>query len=260
MPQTRVDLDDILDTAGAWHDDGHSERAAALLEPWFDDERLPETLDLFFDELMACYETLGDAPAMRELIARCIARGDGPLRSIALQRAALMHADAGETAQAWEHFEQALRAAPEHPGLATLEMTLLVAQDALDQARSRARFWITRFERLRDPGLAELLDFLYAAESDPVAAVHALERGHDLDDTWPACDELATLLAAAPAPAPRYTWRARGPATFELVVDEALQALEQRWHQAYLQPKPLGNALASGSDEMWRKTRAGCAS
>lgn len=252
LVQTRVDTMAVVDTAAQWHDEDKLERAAALLEPWFaGEEPLTAAIEPLFDELMEIYATLDDEAACEDLARSVIARGEPTLRSAALQRQSAMRSDRGDRAGAWEDFKAAQRADPDSPGLATLEMTLLVLQNDFEQARSRARFWITRFERLHDPLLADLLDFLYDAELDPQAALHRLDRGAEILADVPELAELESLFEQAPPATAAYAIRAHGEAGDELVADEPLQQVEQRWRQAYLQPKPLATSLAAESDEMW---------
>src|SRR5690606_357626 len=144
LPGTRIDVLAVADTAIQWHDEDRVERAASLLEAWFDGETgLPDTLEPLFEELIECYLTLGDDAAHDELIAEVGRRGSPLLRSAALQRQSAADAERGDSAAAWQAFQAAQRADPDNPGLATLEMILLVQREEIAQARARARFWIS---------------------------------------------------------------------------------------------------------------------
>ena len=56
-------------------------------------------------------------------------------------------------------FREAQRVDPDNPSHAALELTLLVSRGEIEQARERARFWLARLERLRDPALADMIGY-----------------------------------------------------------------------------------------------------
>ncbi|MEX2479422.1 MAG: SEC-C domain-containing protein [Gammaproteobacteria bacterium] len=257
LPATHIDVLAVADTAMQWHDEDRVERAATLLEAWFDsDAGRPDTLEPLFEELIECYLTLGDDAARDELIADASRRGTPLLRSAALQRQSAAEAERGDSAAAWQAFQAAQRADPDNPGLATLEMMLLVQRDEIAQARARARFWISRFERAGDPLLADLIDFLGAAERDPRAALASLEESTLPLDEVPEARQLTAILEGAPPPECAYRVRSHGVAGNELVAAVELQAVEKRWRNVYLQPKPLNGRLAAESDEIWDEAEA----
>ncbi len=249
LPGSRVDPLAVWDTARQWHDEGDDERAAALLEPWFaGDGALAAPLEPLFDQLMDCYLALGQERKRTRLLAGALARGDRVMRVSALQRRATILADRGDLDGAWRSFGEAQREDPEDPSLATLEITLLVSRGKIEQARERARFWIARLERRRDPALADLIGLLRKVHADPDAAIGEVDAKR-----FPGLERLATLAAAAPAPQARYAIADRGEAGRVLEPQEALKQAEAGWREAFPQTKPGLTATQHGFAGMWHE-------
>src|SRR6266498_1845043 len=98
LPASRVDAFAVCETARQWHEEGDTESAVALLEPWFaGDAPLAGKLEPLFDQLMDCYLALGKERMRARLLADALARGDRILRTAALQRRTTMLADKGDT-------------------------------------------------------------------------------------------------------------------------------------------------------------------
>ncbi|MBI4203460.1 MAG: SEC-C domain-containing protein [Betaproteobacteria bacterium] len=246
LPESAVDVIAVYDAAHQWHDEGDAERAAALLEPWFAaDRELKAKLEPLFDQLMDSYLAIGQERKRERLLREVIARGDRGLRSAAMQRRATMLADRGRTEDAWAAFREAQREDPDNPSLAALEVTLLVSHGETEQARERARFWIARLERSRDPELADLIAFLRQVAADPAAAMAQVSR-----DMNPDLDRLARLLGAAPAIEPRYTIE-RSEIEGALKADKGLATIEERWRSIFPQTKPSLTATQHGFTGMW---------
>jgi len=247
LPGSRVDPLAVADTARQWHEEGDDGRAAALLEPWFaGDGPLEARLEPLFDQLMDCYLALGRESKRTRLISRVLARGDSVVRVSALQRRATILADRGDLEGAWRSFGEAQREDPEDPNLATLELTLLVSRGKTGQARERARFWIARLERSRDPALADLIGFLRKVHADPDAAMGEVDAKR-----FPGLERLAALAAAAPAPQARYAIADRGEAGRVLEPQDALKQAEARWREVFPQTKPGLTATQHGFTGMW---------
>jgi len=246
LPESAVDVIAVYDTARQWHDEGDAERAAALLEPWFATEReLKGKLEPLFDQLMDSYLALGRERKRERLLGEVIARGDRGLRAAAMHRRATMLADRGRTEDAWAAFREAQREDPDNPSLAPLELLLLVSRGETEQARERARFWIARLERSRDPELADLIAFLRQVAADPAAAMGQMSR-----DMNPDLDRLARLLGAAPAIDPHYGIERSGTEG-ALKADTALATVEVRWRSVFPQSKPSLTATQHGFTGMW---------
>ena len=247
LPGSRVDPLAVADTARQWHEEGDNERAAALLEPWFAGEApLGAKLEPLFDQLMDCHLALGQERKRTRLIERALARGERVVRVSALQRRATILADRGDLEGAWRSFGEAQREDPEDPNLATLELTLLVSRGKTGQARERARFWIARLERRRDPDLADLIGFLRKIHADPDAALAEADAKR-----FPGLARLAALAAAAPAPQAYYAVADRGEAGRVLEPRDALKKTEARWRKAFPQTKPGLTATQHSFTGMW---------
>jgi len=247
LPGSRVDPLAVADTARQWHDEGDEERAAALLEPWFAGEGpLGAKLEPLFDQLMDCHLALGRERKRTRLIERALARGDRVLRVSALQRRATMLADRGDLEGAWRSFGEAQREDPEDPNLATLELTLLASRGRTGEARARARFWIARLERRRDPALADLIGFLRKVHADPDAALGEVDARR-----FPGLERLAALAAAAPAAQAHCAVADRGEAGRVLEPQDALKKAEARWRKVFPQTKPDLTATRHDFTGMW---------
>jgi tetratricopeptide (TPR) repeat protein len=249
LPGSRVDPLAVWDTARQWHEEGDDERAAALLEPWFAGEGpLGAQFEPLFDQLMDCYLALRQERKRTRLIARALARGDSVVRVSALQRRATILADRGDLEGAWRSFGEAQREDPEDPNLATLELTLLVSRGKTEQARERARFWIARLERRRDPALADLIGFLRKVHADPDAAMGDVDTKR-----FPGLERLAALAAAAPAPQAHCAVADRGEAGRVLEPQDALKKAEARWRKVFPQAKPGLTATQHDFTGMWNE-------
>jgi tetratricopeptide (TPR) repeat protein len=147
-------------------------RATALLEPLFEGPlgELGPELEPAFDVLCDAYDRLDHWRKKLAFLGRLCAEGSRPLKAAAWQRLSTMHIDEGDFARAEEAFGEALRADPDNPGTALLEITMLAAQHKDGLARERARFWLFR---LRRAGFDEegFMDFLARAVEDPQAAL-----------------------------------------------------------------------------------------
>ncbi len=247
LPASRVDAIAVYDTACQWHGEGDIERARALLEPWFvGHSPLAGKLEPLFDQLMDCYLIRGDERKRDRLVAEVIKRGDRELRAAALQRRSTMLADRGDIEQAWESFREAQRVDPDNPSHATLELTLLVSRGEIERARERARFWIARLERLRDPALADLIAFVREIQADPREAMANIDR-----QRIPGLDRLKALLAQAPVPAAHCRVTDQGDAGRVLAPEEDLAGIEARWGKVFPQTKPSLTGIQHEFAGMW---------
>ena len=247
LPGTQVNPLAVSDTAAQWHEEGKARRAVALLEPWFVGEStLSGALEPLFDQLMACYVYLGNTRKREGLVTKLIERGDTVMRAVALQRRSMMLADRGDYVGAWEVFAVAQRMDPENLSLAPLELTLQLSQGHDEQARERARFWLARLERMRDPDLGPLIDFVRSVRDDPRSALATVDRHRH-----PALDQLEAMLADAPQLETHYSTQELGRSEFVLEPDAVLRKLEKRWRAHFPDIKPGLTATQAGDDGMW---------
>jgi tetratricopeptide (TPR) repeat protein len=218
----------------------------ALLEPWFaDGRRLHAKLETLFDQLMDSYLRLGRERKREGLLAKMLASGDRTLRAAALQRRATMLSDKGRYDEAWAVFHEAQREAPDDPGIGLLEVTLLVSRGDTAQARERARFWALRMERMRDPDMQPMIQFLREVAADPAAAFSAVSRERNPD-----LGRLAELFANAPVPAAHHQLEQHDGMAV-LSTDAAITAVESRWREVYPQEKPHLTFMQLDTGEMW---------
>ena len=161
LVDSRIPVETMIDLAFAWQKAARYKDIASLLEPWFvDDTHLRQPYGPLQDLLIEAWEQLGKRKRRNDLIDRAIAHGDATSRSSALQHKATALADAGDFGRAWELFRDAQRATPDDPSLAHLEVVLLISSDREAEARERARFWIARIARRKEPRLQGLLELL----------------------------------------------------------------------------------------------------
>jgi len=247
LPQSRVDPLAVWDSARQWQEEGAVDRAVKLLEPWFAGSKLlSDKLEPFFDQLMDCYLELGNSRKRERLVATVLERGDTVLRAVALQRRSMMLADQGDVVEAWNVFSQAQRMDPDNPSLVPLELTLLMSQGDTDRVRDRAQFWLVRLERMRDPELAELIDFVRAAAEDPQAVMIGVEHAQ-----VPGLEVLGKLVDALSTVQAGYVIEDMGEGERLLKPNDGLCDLEARWREIFPQIKPSLTATQILNDETW---------
>lgn len=191
----------LADLADQLQETGYTGKAKSLLEPLFDGDlyALDERHEPALDKLCDIYNDLGHTRKKRALLERVTTGGGQALRAAAWQRFAVVHADEDNPKAAWDAFRQAQRAAPMHPALGTLEVTLLVSEGRDEEASARARFWHGKLARQGDVP-SELLDFLAEVADNPSRAL--LAAGEDTAQL----DRLASCIeAAGNRPLPVYT-------------------------------------------------------
>jgi tetratricopeptide (TPR) repeat protein len=252
LPRGRLSLEELGGIAGEWLDKGDAKRAVALLEPIFEDvATLDDRAELAFDVLCNAYLDLQRSGKKRRLVHALMAAPDRWLRAVAMQREVSILSDMGEFAAAWRLFREAQQAEPDHPSLAHLEVTILVAEGRHAEARERARFWAARLARANDPELASLIDFLRRCADRPEAAMLDVA-----DDRVEGLAEFRELLAAMPPPEVHYTLRPEAESAGPLLPDRALAALEREWADVFPAEEPeltsfVANAVAWEDARPW---------
>lgn len=158
---SRIDPSMVAHTVEQWLVEGAFELVVRLLEPWFArDSAFSAQNEFLFDGLLDAYSDLGNPRKKSRLIERAIEHGDRTMRSAAIQRKVTMLADRGEFKEAWALFKQAQQLEPDSPGLAHLEVALLMAQGREEEARTRADFSARRLARSGRPELSDLINWL----------------------------------------------------------------------------------------------------
>jgi len=158
---SRIDPSMVAHTVGQWLEEGEFEFVVSLLEPWFArDSAFVEQHEFLFDGLLDAYSELGNPRKKSRLIKRAIEQGDRSIRSAALQRKVSMLADRAKFDEAWTLFKQAQQLEPDSPGLAHLEVILLITQGREEEARTRADFYARRLARSGHAEMSGLIDWL----------------------------------------------------------------------------------------------------
>jgi tetratricopeptide (TPR) repeat protein len=246
LPDSHADVYMVADTASQWHDEGEVAKAVALLEPWFAKNRdLNIKLEPLFDELMDCYLTLDKTRKRKLLLDDVEARGDRALHAVALQRKSTMLADQGDHSAALEIFREAQRLDPDNLSLAPLEITLLASNGEMEQARTRAVFWVARLERTRNPDYADMISFLREVADNPSAALAGLSRNMNPD-----VDMLTQLFEAAPPVEAHYRLEQTNEG-YMLLPERKIAAVEATWQKGFTQIKPSLTATQNFDGEVW---------
>lgn len=200
-----------------------------MLEALFEGEanrishRHEELIDLLCDAYNRHYKT---DRKKRDFLQRMCQHHDKVIRGAAWQRTATWQQDKGNFEAAHHALAEAMRADPDNPTHALLELVLLVSGRQIDQAMQRAAFWYARMRRHRHE-FPELVATLDLARTDPSQALQqhvrlAREEGGD---------RLERLLVwlRGEQPLPRYRFEAmakpgttaadRDPDTIDMFVD-----------------------------------------
>ncbi|MBK7002947.1 MAG: SEC-C domain-containing protein [Rhodoferax sp.] len=253
----RASLEAVANTAGQWIEEGQSERAVALLEPFFEAPRtLPSTLSPLFDELMSGLLKEKRQDLRFYWIDEVLARGDSAFKSAALQQRAVMHCDEGAFEACWADFAQAQHFNPNDPSLASLEVSLLMGQNRTQQAAERAAWWAQHLSKLREPSYAQLIENLQSFSKRPIQSMMDMAA-----ELVPGLAPLLKLVQTAPAPALMHTLKVRNgmpdPAEAALtpmalvLANESLQKLENQWRACFVQAKPMLVATQNDAPEVW---------
>ena len=134
-------------------------------------------LDLLCDSYNAHYKT---EKKKKDLLQRLSQHKNNVIRAEAWQRLASWKLDQGDNAAAFEALNQAMRSDPGNPSHSLLELSLLVAENRLQQARERADFWLRKLRHLED-SFPDLIYTLERAREDPRAALQSGITSNDDD-------------------------------------------------------------------------------
>ena len=170
----RVPVEVIINVANEFQDNGHSKKAAVLLELLFegDIDTPDEAHDFALNALCNCYDDLGYIRKKMKLLQRMIETlPRSPLRAGAWQRLSAIHMDEDDIPAAWNAFHIAQRDDPDSLGIGVLELQLLVADNKIEQARQRAKFWVRRFRKLGYADDVPPMDHLLGMAKDPLDAM-----------------------------------------------------------------------------------------
>jgi tetratricopeptide (TPR) repeat protein len=256
VSSSKASIDAVADTAYQWLEGDDPERVSALLAPYFSGSGpIAARLAPLFNLLMDTWLELGHDLKRDRLVTAILERGDRVMKSDACQRRTVMLADRGDHAGAWRAFKQASELNPNDPALSFLEVTTLVSEGRVNEAKLRAQWWAAFLEKQRDPQLADLIARLRQIAIDPHAGMLgvATEANADLQ-------RLQELFLAAPAPSVRHhfdVYMEQGEdgvshaVASEFVPDLALAKLETRWRRVFVQAKPSLSVVHNDVEEVW---------
>lgn len=180
-------MEGIAAVAFRFRESGRWRALVKLVEPLFDggpnemrskrDSRRSRHLASLIDPLCDAYDALYKTDRKkRDLLTRLATHDSSAIRMESnLRLAAWLH-DQGDVDRAWSAWQRAVRAEPDHPSPAALEITMLCSEGRTDQASRRADFWLRRFRHLTDE-FPELIGFLEDARDDPQRALVASSQG-----------------------------------------------------------------------------------
>lgn len=234
LVNSRVDTVDVADTAMQWLDEGEERRVLALLEPWFKgDAPLTHRHAPLFTPLMDVYLYLHKPRKRQQLLERACHAKSSEVRLEAWQRKSTILMDNGDQKGAWEAFTRAQRADPDAPSVALLEITLLCANNELEQAKKRAQFWLIRLERqgTAAPELLELLEHCTVAPDEALYTTAAQNSPPLLGDEEAFGEHMIALAEAirnAPPAKALYQLEDYGEVA-GLEAPAALRRVEHQW-------------------------------
>ncbi|ASJ70736.1 SEC-C metal-binding domain-containing protein [Granulosicoccus antarcticus] len=237
-------LDDV---AQQWTHEGNFERALALLESVFDEgAKLPKHAEMLLDTLFDIWPP-NHKPQRRRRLAERLANGASPaVACVAVHRCILMLADESKMEEAWVRFHAGMRQYPKEVNFAGLEITLLLRENRLDEAKRRAEFWEHWLRRQGSQYHPYAERLVSMAESGGGQGV--LER---LRDEWPMIDKLAELIESQPISVDGYAPRPTdAEAPIVLMPDSSMVAIERRWSEAGVGGKPALVMFDSGDEPM----------
>ncbi|MHB1290705.1 MAG: SEC-C metal-binding domain-containing protein [Sulfuricella sp.] len=247
LPYRSISHEGLALTAQQWLEEGKANWAIKLLEPIFTDpSRLAEHDEYAFDVLMDAYLHEGKPRKRVNLIETMLQSGNRALRVTAMQRHCTMLADAGDYEGAWELFGVAMREYPGHSAFSHLEVTLLMSQGRMAEAKERAKFWVATLRRQNNPDHAELIGFLASIADRPAEAMFDVVAGKN-----PFLDRMASLARNLPNPDVHYAVNASGGMGV-LVADKKLAKLEADWHRLCPLGKPYSTELLPLDDRVWQ--------
>jgi len=124
-------------------------------------------LDLLCDSYNSHYKS---DKKKKDLLERMCQHKDRTIRAEAWQRIATWKLDTGDFKAAMNALSKAMQAEPENPSHSLLELTLLVSDNQIEQAKQRAGFWRRKLKHYEFE-LPELINTLERAQSDPAGAL-----------------------------------------------------------------------------------------
>lgn len=247
--------------AESWNQDQQPERTAAVLEPLFESgARMDGRHELAFDMLMDALQVMGQETRRQALAQRVAQATDRALATAARCRLVSMLADAGDETAAWELFREAQRKAPDSPQLWHLELTLLITQNRMQEARLRGPVLAAKARKADLPELAQMLAQL---GKEGLAAAFSADPGEE-DDAGDAVDRDWTALCEQVPPSINasecrslYTLKRSPPHasaapgdSLHLKPKRTLADLQSHWRRRFPIGEPMLTSLDADADAL----------
>lgn len=253
LAHSQAHRDWVLAVVVQWREEDDVESVAQLLEPWFQgDGAIPDQDAELLDLLLDAYLQLNKPRKRKSLAQAAIKRGGKEARYVGWQRMALMEMDAGNISASQAALKEAMRASPDNPDLALLDVQLLLAGGEFALARERAQFWLARLSRMRNPDLDTVMDWMRQIIANPQSALFNVAARSDA-----ALKQLDALIARLPAPQCHYLLEPLEGSSGPLMLDDELARAMQHWSAVFpVQKSALtqgtsANASAWDDPEAW---------
>jgi len=160
---------------------GHPGRARDLLKPLFEKSKKASeaVLSEAVEPLSEAYRDLGHHAKRKAFLEQIVDNSDGAVLAAAVGELSPILADTGHWDEAWRRHSQGMRAVPDDPMLALLEVTLLYAEQRGEEAVMRAEFWRRRLGDRLDPDHPACAAFERIA-ANPEAGILAMTGDDEL--------------------------------------------------------------------------------
>ncbi len=226
IPYAYLAPEELAHVAELWMDKGRVQETVKLLEGLFADiNKLDERAEPAFDRLLDCYDQLQNPRKKKQLLKRGFAATNKYLRGAAMQRQCCIYSDRNEYDKAWQLFQELQRLLPNDPSLAHLEVVILHSQGDKQRTAERAKFWIARLTRDKDPAYENLIAFLRSfAVGDAAGAMMGIAR-----EVNPVMDKLVNFIRKLPQPVCHYTLKTIGDSAGLLMPDDKVRHLVMQW-------------------------------
>ena len=256
----QLPLEGMIFLALYFHENRKFRSLVKFVEPLFADEsrKINDQFAILIDPLCDAYDALYKTDRKKSaLLSRLVNHSSRTIRSDANLRLATWLHDSGDIDGAWRAFQGAIRADPDNPSAAILEITLLCANDERDLAGQRAEFWLRRLGSGPDIN-PETLSILESARVDPCG-------WYEEYSALMISPELSALTEwisdNKDRPLPSYRWQPvpvepddilmRG--AHELVTPPDILQIEKRWSRICPLDKPFSTGwLPEDPDSAWK--------
>jgi len=263
----RIPRDMYVLIASEWLEEDRPGKVVKLLQPLFEGSRKPNEHDgIALNVLCDALDALGHGNKKVKLLER-VAKSGSSVSSTAWQRLTTMRIDEDDLEGATIAFQNAMKANPNDPDLASLELILMISRgDGQDLIRERVKFWQRRLTAQGFEPDEPVMQFLDGATQDAQNAFAESIEG-SLDESFRILRKwIKEVVCERALPAYRCT---------ELVLEEDedptnprvnftngilegpdyLRVVEAGWKDVFPEDKPfsveLGASSAAWVEEQW---------